>query len=79
MSMKNIETWKFAHKHNAKIWRWSGFGWLAVSIILMLLFRDDYEKTSEFVILSGLAIIILSLIPTEIALRKKFDKSGKMK
>ena len=24
MSMKNAETWEFAHKHNAKIWRLTG-------------------------------------------------------
>lgn len=79
MSMKNDETWKCAHLHNAKIWRYSGFIWLIVSIVLMLLFRSDYERISEFIMLSGLAIIILSLIPTEIALRKKFDKNGNVK
>lgn len=24
MSMKNNETWKFAHGHNGMIWRWVG-------------------------------------------------------
>lgn len=79
MSMKNEETWKFAHMHNAKIWRRGGFIWLIISILLMLFFRGNYEKTSEFVMEAGLVIIFLSLIPTEIALRKKFDKNGNLK
>ena len=76
MSMKNAETWKFAHMHNAKIWRWCGSIWLVVSIILMLLFKDHYEKITIWVNYIGLGIILLSLIPTEIALRRKFDKNG---
>ena len=79
MSMKNNEIWKFAHMHNAKIWRWSGIIWLITSIILMILSKHDYEKISELITLIGLAILVLSLIPTEIALRKRFDKNGNLK
>ena len=79
MSMKNSETWKFAHMHNAKIWRWSGTIWLIVSIIPMLLFEDHYENISIWINYIGLAIIILSLIPTEVALRRKFDKNGDLR
>lgn len=76
MSMKNQETWKFAHIHNAMIWRWCGIVWLVVSVALMFIFKNDYETISTWINLVGLAIIILSLIPTEIALRKRFDKNG---
>ena len=38
MSMKNLETWKFAHSHNAKIWRWSGLIWFVISAGLMIIF-----------------------------------------
>lgn len=79
MSMKNDETWEFAHKHNAKIWRRIGSIWLVVSILVMLIFNNNYEKVSEWISIIGLALIFLSLIPTEIALRKRFDKSGNLK
>lgn len=79
MSMKNKETWKFAHMHNAKVWRWVGAIWLAISIILMFFFKDDYENVSLWINLIGLGIMILSLIPTEIALRKNFDKNGDLR
>lgn len=79
MSMKNADTWKFAHMHNAKIWRWSGGIWLVISIIPMFLFKDDYEKVSEWVNIIGLLLILVSLIPTEIALRRKFDKKGNLR
>lgn len=79
MSMKNQETWKFAHMHNAKIWRWSGAIWLVVSILLMLLFNNSYEEVSEWISCIGLSIIFLSLIPTEVALKKRFDKDGNLR
>ena len=79
MSMKNAETWKFAHMHNARIWRWTGTIWLVISIILMFLFKNNYENVSLWITYIGLLIMILSLIPTEIALRRKFDKNGKIK
>lgn len=79
MSMKNEETWKFAHMHNAKIWCRVGTIWLVVSLIPMFLFKEHYELISEWVTIIGLIIIITSLIPTEIALRRKFDKNGNFK
>ena len=79
MSMKNNETWKFAHMHNAKVWRWSGATWLMISMIFMVLFKDDYEIVSTWINLGGVIIILLSLIPTEIALRKRFDKNGNLR
>ena len=79
MSMKNNETWKFAHKHNAKIWRLSGTIWLVISIIIMIIFKENYENASRWINYIGLFIIIGSLIPTEIALRKRFNKDGSLK
>lgn len=79
MSMKNEETWKFAHFYHSKVWFWCGIVLFIVSLIIMLLFRSNYEKISTWVIYIQLAIMILSIIPTEIALRKRFDQDGKLK
>lgn len=79
MSMKNNETWKFAHLHNAKTWRWVGGIWLIVSIVLTFIFKENFENASVWINYIGLGIMFLSLIPTEIAIRKKFDKDGNLR
>lgn len=72
MSMKNEDTWKFAHSFHAKIWVWVGAILFVVSLILMIVFRESYEKATAWIMFTQLALLILSIIPTEIALRKKF-------
>ena len=79
MSMKNKETWKFAHIYHAKVWFYNGIILLIISLIVILLFRKNYKKISRWIIYIQLAVMMLSIIPTEIALRKKFDKNGKLK
>lgn len=72
MSMKNEETWKFAHSYHANIWFWGGIFLLVVSLIIMMLLRESYLKVSIWIIYTQLAILLLSGIPTEVALRKRF-------
>ncbi|MBW4828287.1 MAG: SdpI family protein [Clostridiaceae bacterium] len=79
MSMKSKETWGFAHAYHAKVWFYSGIILLTVSLIVMLLFRKNYEKIFTWIIYIQLAVMMLSIIPTEIALRKRFDKNGNLK
>lgn len=79
MSMKNEDTWRFAHLYHGKIWYWSGLALLVFVLILSLIFRKDYETTSLWLNLIAMAVMILTIIPTEIVLRKKFDKNGKLK
>ncbi|MGC6175962.1 SdpI family protein [Lacrimispora sp. 38-1] len=80
MSMKNKDTWVFAHHHCGKIWRTVGY-WMLVPSILVMLFviGKDTETVGIFssvVIGVQTVILIASVIPTEIALRKNFDKDG---
>ena len=81
MSMKNQDTWKFAHKYVGKIWYVCGKILLPVSVAAMLLVLGKDEDCVGTVggIVCGiqLAPLIVSIIPTEIALRKNFDKNGK--
>lgn len=80
MSMKNKDTWKFAHTYCGKIWYRCGCILLPVSVIGILLVIG---KSSDEVGTAGGAICVIqmiplvgSIIPTEIALRKNFDKNG---
>ena len=80
MSMKNEDTWKFAHHHCGKIWRAVGWAMLAVSAPAMLLvWRESSDAVGTFgsvLMLIQAAVLLLSIIPTEAALRKTFDADG---
>ena len=80
MSMKNKDTWEFAHKHCGKLWRTLGLILIPVSIIpLLMVFGKDINVIGTVGgVVCGIQIIplSLSLIPTEVALKKTFDKNG---
>jgi len=77
-SMRNPKTWAFAHRHFGTVWIVCGLFFIAVSIGWMaLLFGKPEEQISSMgLLLCGiqLAVLILSLFPTEAALKKKFEK-----
>ena len=83
MSMKNEDTWAFAHKvAGAFWWKW---GWVAlvVTTITMLVLIG---QSVEFVSSAGCILMFLQLITliaviphTEKALRNVFDKNGNRK
>ena len=80
MSMKNKDTWEFAHRHCGRIWRRLGAVTLPVSVIPFLFVIGHSEDTvgvvlTVIVTLQTL-VIIGSILPTEIALRKNFDSNG---
>lgn len=80
MSMKNRDTWEFAHKYCGKIWYVCGWILLLLSIILMLFVIGQNEDTvgnlGGILCVIQLIPLIGSIIPTEIALKKTFDKNG---
>ena len=81
MSMKNKDTWKFAHKYCGKIWYVCGLVMLPLTVILFLALigkSQDCVGTAGGIIM-GIQLVPLlgSIIPTEMALRKHFDISGR--
>lgn len=79
-SMKNRDTWDFAHRRCAAYWRWIGWPCLTAAITFMpIVRRDDVETISlvatSLVLLQVLAMC-LALVPTEWALKKTFDENG---
>lgn len=83
MSMKNKETWDFAHRYAGKIWYVTGWVTLLISLVAMLIVKNQDTDTIS---LSGglfclLQIILLLLViyPTEKALRRNFDNDGNRK
>jgi hypothetical protein len=83
MSMKNKDTWEFAHKYCGKIWYACGLIILPITVIFMLLVigkSNDYVGTAGGII-CGIQLIPLigSVFPTEITLKRIFDHNGKRK
>ncbi|NNJ31069.1 SdpI family protein [Lacrimispora defluvii] len=80
MSMKNKDTWEFAHHHCGKNWKITGLCMLIPSALVMLAFiGKDTQTVGKFgsVVIGVQTVILLaSIIPTETALRKNFDKDG---
>ena len=79
-SMKNMDTWKFAHNYCGKLW-WK-IGWVMVipsALIHIPLYHSD-KNTIGFagIILVTIQcfIMILSIYPTEKALKKHFNDDG---
>jgi len=83
MSMKNKETWEFAHYTIGNIWYRTGLVLMIIVIFIMLcLFQKDINTIS----IAGTIMMMIQLIPliasiflTEAALKKHFDKDGNRK
>ena len=83
MSMKNKDTWEFAHKFCGNLWFRCGLVLLPISMIpLILVFSksiDAIGNTGLIVSSFQLVPVVGSIIPTEIALKKTFDQDGRRK
>ena len=71
MSMKNKDTWEFAHKYCGKVWYVCG-------MVMLPIGKNEDCVGSIGGIICGVQLIPLigSILPTEIALKKNFDKNG---
>ena len=79
-SMRNRETWQFAHKHIGRTWQTLGLGLLILSVIAMaFLFGREKELVGRMgSLITGIQVILMigSIIPTELALSRAFDEKG---
>ena len=76
MSMKSQETWDFAHRYCGRIWLWSGAGILLLSVIAMVIFRGDFYTAGGWIVSLQALVMLLTIPPTEWALRRRFDRYG---
>ena len=83
MSMKNKDTWAFAHKYCGKLWLKLGYILLVASAIAMFVVigKDENVIGSFGGIVCGVQMVFLigTIFTTEKALRKTFDKDGNKK
>ncbi len=76
MSMKNKDTWEFAHKYCGKVWYVCGMVMLPITVIFMLLVigkknEDCVGSIGGIICAVQLIPLIGSILPTEIALKKR--------
>ena len=80
LSMKNMDTWIFAHKHCGKLWRNIGLSIIIPSMIatFIALGREETNADVFTAIHIGIQIIIMliSSFFTEKALHENFDIQG---
>ena len=79
-SMKNMDTWKFAHDYCGRLWWKLGLIMLVLSALIYIPFYQSSEKTIGIIggILATIQCIVLiaSIFPTESALKKTFKDDG---
>ena len=82
-SMKNMDTWKFAHEYCGKLW-WK-LGWL-IMILTALMYIPLYQGNDNMIGIAGVVLItiqctvlIISIYPTEKALKEHFTDDGTRK
>lgn len=75
-SMKSKTAWDYAHRYFGTVWLAVGAILLPVSVLVMLsvLGKPEQQISEAGLLLCGgqLLVLLLSLIPTELALKKKF-------
>ncbi len=83
MSMKNKDSWEFAHKYSGKLWVTIGQTILPLSLIPMLFIigkgKDPVGIMGGIVCCIQTVFLVISIIPTEKALKRNFDEDGNRK
>lgn len=82
-SMKNQDTWNFAHAYCGKLW-WK-VGWIALvpSVVVQFLLLGKGEQTVGIVggilVTVQTVVLLVTILPVERALKRTFDENGKRK
>ena len=82
MSMKNVETWEFAHSYCGKLWIRLGLALLASVLPLFFCFGRDIDTIALVgLVICGVQLVVMmcSIIPIERALKRSFDEAGRRK
>ncbi|PIH06089.1 SdpI family protein [Clostridium combesii] len=80
MSMKNKDTWEFAHQYCGRLWIKLGLIMLTISIIVSVLaftYVDEAQGIIDLILVTIQTIVlIVSIFPVEKALKNNFDGNG---
>lgn len=79
-SMRNMDTWKFAHEYCGKLW-WK-LGWITLIPTIAIQIPFFHNNEDVVGIVGGIIctihtiLLIVSIFPTEAALKKTFHEDG---
>ncbi len=80
-SMMNKDTWSFAHAYIGKLWLICGLVLMPISIVIMVFVlgkgTDTVGMVGAILTVVQMVLMIGTIIPTEYALNKNFDKLGR--
>ena len=80
MSMKNKDTWDFAHRYFGRLWFIMGWIVLFITILAMIALlgkdTDTIGNLGAIITLLQCIPMLGVIIPTEKALKKNFDEDG---
>ena len=80
MSMKNKDTWEFAHHYCGRLWLVLGMIMLPLSVIPMFFFikqSTDVVGTAGAILeIIQIIVLLIPIYSTEKALKKEFDENG---
>lgn len=80
-SMKSIDAWKFANDYCGRLWQKIGLILIVPTVVAQLLLlnkgKDSISIASLVIISVQTVILLITIIPTENALKKNFDNNGK--
>ena len=83
MSMKNKETWKYAHRCCGKLWYVSGLVMIPVTVIVLACVfgkgNNCVGNVGGIVCTLQCVVIIGTIVVTERELKKRFDRNGEWK
>lgn len=78
-SMKNTDTWKFAHEYCGKLWFGLGLVMLVLTMIAHIPFYNSSPRVLSISCMGIMAvqtvILLVSIFPTELALKRKFQNT----
>lgn len=77
MSMKNEDTWSFAHAYCRKFCLYFGLIALILSLTFMFVCKSYFETAAIYIVCIQAITFCFVFIFTEQRLRKAFDKNGK--
>lgn len=81
-SMKNQATWDFAHRHLAELWFRFGLALAAASLGYWVIIRGSNAQSMEHLIgvtvLTQVALMLVPVVMTEVALSRRFDRDGNL-
>ena len=82
-SMQNEDTWQFAHEHCGSLWFKIGLIMLIPTVLVHIPFYNSNENIIGTVAMIVMTIqviaLLVSIIPTELALKRTFNDDGTRK